>query len=170
MTQILQLKKGYKMKIKEIMTKGTATCHPDHTLADVGKLMKENDCGIIPVIDENKKVQATITDRDICLSLCDNDQLPSALKVKNIATKNVFSCHPEDTVENALKLLKGHKIRRLPVTDSNDRILGIVSLNDIILSCAENDTQSVGNQVEEKEQIFRTIQSISEHLESSHIQ
>jgi CBS-domain-containing membrane protein len=85
------------------------------------------------VVDETKSVIGFLTDRDICTYLCDADCRPSEAEVAEAMRTEVWSCAPEDTAAQALAMMRLHHVRRLPVVDENERLVGIVSLDDIAL-------------------------------------
>ncbi len=58
------------MKVKELMTKNVGFCHPEDKLPNAVEIMRQKNCGVVPVVDEHEKVVGMITDRDICLSFC----------------------------------------------------------------------------------------------------
>lgn len=67
------------MEVRDVMTKTVASCHPETNLAAAGALMWETDCGVLPVVDERRKVSGVITDRDVCIALTTSDRRPSAM-------------------------------------------------------------------------------------------
>src|SRR5688572_15886717 len=121
------------MKVKEIMTKTPVTCPPDTTLAGAAHLMWEADCGILPVVEDGA-IEGVVTDRDMYIALATRNMRGSHLKVGAVATKTVVSCAPEDDVLQALALMKEALVRRLPVLGFGGTVLGIVSMNDIVLA------------------------------------
>ena len=114
--------------IKDIMSKKIVSCKSDSSIKDASKLMKENNIGFIPIKDD-KKFVGVITDRDICLSLSCINELNCP--IKDYMTKQVISIDIDSRIEDALKLMSKHKIKRLLVKE-NDDIVGILSLSDIL--------------------------------------
>ena len=121
------------MKVKEIMTKNPVTCTPDTTLAEAAHLLWEADCGILPVVEDGE-IEGVVTDRDMYIALATRNVRAANLKVGAVATKTVVSCVPEDDVAQALALMKAALVRRLPVLGFGGTVLGIVSMNDIVLA------------------------------------
>lgn len=121
------------MKVKEVMTKDPVTCSPDATLAEAAHLMWDADCGILPVVDGGE-IEGVVTDRDMFIALATRNLQASNLKVGAVATKPVISCAPEDDVQQALSLMKHALVRRIPVLGFGGTVLGIVSMNDIVLA------------------------------------
>jgi len=121
------------MKIKDIMTMDVRTCAPDTDLATAGAIMLDGDCGILPVVDKGKLV-GIVTDRDMFIALATRNRRASQLTVGDVARKSVFTCSPDDDVHAALATMKAHRVRRLPVAGFGDTVMGIVSMNDLVLA------------------------------------
>lgn len=121
------------MKIRDLMTKTVASCLPETNLAAAGALMWESDCGVLPVVDERRRVTGVLTDRDVCVALTTRDRRASSLTVEDVATAPAFVCNQDDDVKAALKIMQRQKIHRLPVVNKAGMLEGIVSLNDIVL-------------------------------------
>src|SRR5512140_1269573 len=120
------------MKIAELMTMDVATCAPSDSLTRAAQLMWERDCGCVPVID-GSKVVGMITDRDICMAAMMQGKAPAQLKVEQVMSREVFFCAPDDSVDQASKVMQQRQVRRLPVLDGSGKLVGIVSLNDFAL-------------------------------------
>jgi CBS domain-containing protein len=143
------------MKVKEIMTAEPKTCSPDMTLAAAANLMWEGDCGILPVVDDGELV-GVVTDRDMYIALATRNKLASQVRVGAVAAKTVSTCEPEDDVQAALATMKKNRVRRLPVVGFGGTVLGIISMNDLLLAAGPN--QPVRN-----EEVVDTLQGICAH-------
>ena len=143
------------MKIKEIMTAQPVTCAPDTNLAAAAELMLDADCGILPVT-ENGKLIGVVTDRDMFIALATRDARPSDLTVGQVAGTHVFTCEPDDDVHAALATMKQHRVRRLPVEGFGHIVVGVVSMNDILM--AAGPRKAVRN-----DEVVDTFQSICAH-------
>jgi CBS domain-containing protein len=121
------------MKIKDLMTSvprvGTLTTNA----AEAAALMLDGDCGILPIVDDGKLV-GVVTDRDLFIALATRNTRPSELTMDMIAQGPIHACEPDDDVQVALQLMQRYRIRRVPVTGFGGTVLGIVSLNDIVLA------------------------------------
>jgi CBS domain-containing protein len=124
-------KEGNPMKVERIMTADVKTCGPFEPLSAAVKIMWDVDCGIVPVVDPANRVVGVLTDRDICIACWSHDAKPSTLLVNGTMTTDVKTCHVGDSIAAAEEVMKTHQVRRLPVTDKQGRIAGIISLNDI---------------------------------------
>lgn len=121
------------MKVKDIMIGELRTCSLDTNLAAAAALMLDGDCGILPVVEDGKLV-GVVTDRDMYIALATRNQRASELTVRDVVQTPVYTCGPDDTVEAALETMKQHCVRRLPVEGFGGTIMGIVSMNDIVLA------------------------------------
>ena len=121
------------MKVKEIMTPNPKACGPDDTLGAAAQLMWDADCGILPV-EEAGKLVGVVTDRDMYIALATRNRLPSDVRVSEVATKATSTCQPEDDVLAALATMKQKSVRRLPVVGPEGVLVGVLSMNDIVLA------------------------------------
>jgi CBS domain-containing protein len=121
------------MKVERIMTRNVVTCNQNDTLNTAAQLMRENDCGCVPVIsaDGSGAVVGMLTDRDICMAAYTQGKTLMQLPVTCAMAKKVITCKPTDDIRHAEALMRDNRIRRLPVVDDNGKLVGIVSLNDI---------------------------------------
>jgi CBS domain-containing protein len=143
------------MKVKEIMTTDPKTCTPDTTLAAAASLMLDGDCGVLPVVDDGELV-GVVTDRDMFIALATRNERASALRVGAVATKTVATCEPEDDVHAVLATMKQKRVRRVPVVGFGGTVLGIISMNDILLAAGAK--KPVRN-----EEVVDTLQAICGH-------
>jgi CBS domain-containing protein len=129
-------------------------------LADAAKLMWENDCGVLPIIKDGRKVIGLITDRDVCMASAMRDRNPSAISVEEVMTGQVYAVNPEENIDQALQLMQQHQIRRLPVINPEGELQGILSMNDIVLhakpDAAAEDSIDYGD-------VVKTYQAICQH-------
>lgn len=123
------------MKVEQIMTRNVATCSPEDSLRVAAAIMWEQDCGCVPVVnpddDGGPHVIGMITDRDVCMAAYTQGQTLDAIRVSSAMSHGVSSCHPNDRVELALKILQTNQLHRLPVVEGDDHLAGIISLADI---------------------------------------
>jgi CBS domain-containing protein len=121
------------MNVNEVMTSEPRTCAPGTSVAEAAAIMLEADCGILPVV-ENDKLIGVVTDRDLCIALATRNVRASDISVGDVTQRSVLTCRPEDDVDRALTIMKEHQVRRLPVQEFGGRLIGIVSMNDIVLA------------------------------------
>lgn len=121
------------MKIKHVMTKDPTCCLPSDTAQRAASIMRDENAGVVPVIDnEARKIVGVVTDRDLCMNVVAEGRDPRTTHVQNCMTATVVSCFSQDSVEKATELMRENQIRRIPVIDEEHRLLGIVSMADIV--------------------------------------
>jgi CBS domain-containing protein len=120
------------MLVADLMTRNTTSVRADQSLADAARLMWDCDCGALPVLDgDGARPVGMITDRDICMATWSHGAAPSAISVKEVMSQSVVHCSESDSLGHAQSLMQSNQIRRLPVLDGEDRLVGILSLADI---------------------------------------
>lgn len=121
------------MNVKEIMTKNPATCLPTTKLSEVARLMVDNACGEIPVVHskENPELVGVVTDRDICCRAIAEGKNPSTTTCSDIMSSPVFTITADTDVARTCKTFGEREVRRLPVVDKKNHIIGILSLADL---------------------------------------
>ena len=117
------------MKIRDVMSKDVQVARPTDTLQDVAGRMAAGDFGFIPVADGDKLV-GTVTDRDIAIRGVGKGLAASAA-VSEVMTIQVTTALDSDDLKTALDAMGSGKIRRLPILDKHDRLVGVVSLGDL---------------------------------------
>jgi CBS domain-containing protein len=130
--------------IREVMTPGPETIQADRPAAEAAKLMKQIDAGMIPVLD-NGNLLGTVTDRDIAIRLVAEGKDPQATPVREIASTSIVTIEPDRDIDEALKLMAKHQVRRLPVVEDG-RLVGVLAQADV---AREGDEKEVGHTVEE---------------------
>ena len=118
------------MKVRDLMHKGVEIMPPDTPVTKLAKKMREKDIGAIPV-GTNGKLVGMVTDRDITVRAVANGKDITQMTAQDVMTKGVVCCRNTDKVRNVLEIMEEKKIRRVPVTDDNDQVIGMVSLGDI---------------------------------------
>jgi CBS domain-containing protein len=126
-----------RMKITQMMTTDVKTCRPSDTLDRAAQLMWDHDIGSLPVVDDSGQVVGMLTDRDACMAAYTQGQPLQRVPVSVAMTNHVVTCRPNDTDVAVARLMAKHKIRRIPVVDDDQKPIGIVSLNDLVLAMAK---------------------------------
>ena len=131
--------------IRDVMTPNPECVSEKDSLRDVARIMKDQDTGVVPVVD-GKRIIGLITDRDIVVrGLAEGKNLES-VRVNEIMTRSVRSVREDASVTEVLEMMGNAEIRRVPVVNSNDELVGIVSLGDI--AAQGNQDGKVGRAVE----------------------
>ena len=151
------------MKVKELMTESACSVKASQHLNEAAYLMWEFDCGCLPVSDESDSIVGVITDRDICMAAYTKGQPLDIIPVSTAMSSVVYSCKEGDSIEDAEDIMSHHQVRRLPVLKGNQKLLGMISLNDIALAYKN---RSLGSSVKATD-IAKTLSSISAHTHGS---
>jgi CBS domain-containing protein len=118
------------MKVKDVMHKGTTCVEPGTPVKEIAKRMRDSDVGAIPVNADGRLV-GIVTDRDVtCRALAGSGNL-TTMTAKDVMTRDVLCCSPDDDIKAAIETMEAKQIRRLPVTDSHKAVIGMLSLGDI---------------------------------------
>jgi CBS domain-containing protein len=129
-------------KVKNSMHKGAEWVSPDTPVKVLANVMREQDIGAIP-IGENDRLIGMVTDRDVAVrAVADGTDL-SALTAKDIMTKGIVCCRDADDVSHAANVMQSKQIRRLPVIDKNEHMVGILSLGDLSHAATERTAAAV---------------------------
>jgi len=139
-------------KCSDVMTDNPVYALPDDTVEKVAQLMKKEDIGPVPVVDDerNKRLVGIVTDRDLALKVVAEGRDPQTTKVEEVMTRKLITCRPDDDVESAMKAMAQYQLRRIPVVDNDDRLVGIISQAD------------VATRVDEPEKTAEVVREISE--------
>jgi CBS-domain-containing membrane protein len=114
------------------MSKDVVTCGPHDHVAHAAQLMWDHDCGVLPVVDQEEHVIGVLTDRDVCMGAYTTGARLGELPVLHAMAREVACCHADDRVEAALERMAEVRVRRLPIVDEERRIVGLLSLNDVL--------------------------------------
>jgi len=124
------------VKVHELMTRDVKTCGCDDTANHAARIMWEQDCGAVPVVDAAGRVVGMLTDRDVCMAAYTQGLPLRAIPVATAMSKQVHACRPDDSLFVAEKVMREHRIRRLPVVREDGTLAGILSLNDVAIEAA----------------------------------
>lgn len=139
------------MRVEDVMTSSPAWCTRQTPLEEVAKLMVEHDCGAIPVLasENNKQVVGIVTDRDIVVRYIARGKDPMQLTAEDCMTASPHTVPPDLDLQECCHRMEEHKVRRMPVVDSEGDCKGIISQADIVKHCADQDVAEVVRQVSE---------------------
>lgn len=149
------------MKVEDIMTREVQCCGPDTNLATAAKMMWDNDCGALPVLNVEGRVLGMITDRDICMSVSTKNKPASEITVWETITPKAYTCHPSEDIHTVLDIMKRERVHRLPVIDDDGILQGIIALNDLILGAGEAKGRKTSDV--SCEDVLRALKAISAH-------
>ena len=120
------------MKIADLMTRDVQACTTHDSLNAAARIMWDHDCGCAPVVDMHGKLVGIVTDRDISMAAYTQGVPLDAIPVERVMSPKVISCVRADDLDTAHSLMRTHEIHRLPVVDTRGRLIGILSLSDVI--------------------------------------
>jgi len=147
------------MKAKNVMTREVAVCRPEDAMATAARIMWERDCGIVPIAEDGGRLVGVVTDRDLCMAAYTRNEPLSRMPVRDAMAREVFTCGEDDALETVHAAMREHQVRRLPVVDGEGRIVGMVSLNDLVL-------QATGKGAEKRQrEVLKTFVEVSRHRE-----
>ncbi len=137
-------------KVQDVMSKNPVCCTADQTVQDVAKTLRKQNVGSVPIIadQQSRQLEGVVTDRDLCCTVIADGKDPKSTKVSESMTTEPVACKPQDSLENCLKLMQEHKIRRVPIVDEQNRVVGIISQADVAVAA-------------EPEQVHETVANIS---------
>ena len=126
-------------KCSDIMTESLVYSSPEDTVLSVAQLMKTEDIGPVLIIDneESKRLVGIVTDRDLALKVVAEGRDPQTTKVEEVMTRKLVTCRADDDVENAMTAMAKYQLRRIPVVDNDDRLVGIISQADVATRVGE---------------------------------
>lgn len=144
-------------KCEEVMTKNPVCCLPEEMVAKVAQLMKRENVGSIPVVEneQTRKLVGIVTDRDLALKIVAAGLDGKSTKTEAVMTRKVITCLAGDDMQKALDAMAEHQLRRIPVVDQNHKVVGII---------AQADVATRVNQPEKTAEMVKEISQTSEML------
>lgn len=131
--------------IKDVMTSNPCSIDAEKSVAYAAKMMKEEDVGLAPIVEGDKLV-GMLTDRDIAIRVVAEGRNPDQTKVRDVASKQVVTVDPQQDLDEALRIMAKHQVRRLPVVEEDGKLVGVVAQADV---AREGDDTQTGKLVEE---------------------
>lgn len=116
---------------EEIMTRSPRTLQREDTVQDAARLMSDQNCGIVPVVDEEGRLVGLVTDRDLVTRVLATDDATADTRVGDVMTRDVQAIRPQETVHDVIALMGAKQIRRVPVVEPENRLVGIISMADV---------------------------------------
>ena len=132
---------------RDIMTTAPSCCMATATLDQVAKLMVQNDCGEIPVVDRGERLVGVITDRDIVCRVVADGKNPMAHTAEQYMSQPVLSVTVDTPIPDVMHMMEIHQIRRVPVVDEEGCCVGIIAQADLAWNGKERDVAELGREV-----------------------
>lgn len=142
------------MKVRDLMTPNPTCAAPDTTVEEIATLMKEEDIGCVPIVDEDGQVTGVVTDRDIVIRCIAEGKDPSECHAEDIHSPQSVTIDPNADSKQAARMMADRQIRRLPVVE-HGRLVGMLSLGDVAVK--QDDDRLSGD----------VLQGVSEGVKSS---
>ncbi|MCI8411638.1 MAG: CBS domain-containing protein [Clostridia bacterium] len=136
------------MKVKDCMCNDVCCVKPETKIQEVAKLMSQNHIGCIPVCDNNNCICGIITDRDVLLRCVACEKDTNQTPVSDIMTCNVCTCTESDELSNAESKMSQNQIRRLPVCNEKNEVVGILTMGNLLQQDREIGKQEVCSTLE----------------------
>lgn len=121
------------LRCRDIMTRNPISCRRDTPITEVARMMRDEDVGAIPVLDGDGKLAGIVTDRDIVVSGLTSEKKDAELKAEDCMSTDLFTANQNERVVDVIREMGDHKVRRVPIVDGRDRLVGIISMADVAL-------------------------------------
>ena len=141
------------MKVKDVMKTNVGFCSTEDSLMKAAEVMRHRDCGVVPIIDEDKKVVGMLTDRDLCLAVVARNRKASDVKTEELLSGKAIVCAADDKIEDALRKMRKYQVKRLAVIGAGGELVGILSVTDVLQLAAGKDKKL-------KKKVYATLRAI----------
>ena len=137
------------MKARDLMTPDPTTCKPSDNLRSVLRIMKSEDCGIVPIAEGNGdgRVVGVVTDRDAALHLGANDSRPSEVRISDVMSTSLVAVEPDADIKEVSREMQQAQVRRVLVVEGG-RLLGVIATADLARASAHSGRDKMGEEVE----------------------
>jgi CBS domain-containing protein len=146
------------MQVRDIMSDSISCCSLDTPLVEVAEMMVEQDCGEIPVCDDQKKPVGVVTDRDIVCRLIAKGREPTELKAQDCMSSPVVTVTPETTIEDCARLMEQYQVRRLPVVGEDGTACAMIAQADLATRGPRDTSMEVVSKVSEPNAFASTVE------------
>ena len=149
--------------VSEIMSSSVWSCPSNATLDQAIEMMASRGCSSIPVVDDSNKPVGIITDRDITMYINLKHKSPWDIMLAQFTKgRHIYCCYQQDDIQDALKTLRERHIHRLPVLDDNDKLVGMLTMNDVIQQAEESDSADLSYK-----DVVETLKAVSKHYRNT---
>src|SRR5204863_5357711 len=131
--------------VQKLMTSNPCSIDADKSVAYAAKMMRDEDVGLAPIVEDDKLI-GMLTDRDIAIRVVAEGRDPGQVKVRDVASKQVVTIDPQQDLDEALRIMAKHQVRRLAVVEEDGKLVGVVAQADV---AREGDDKQTGKLVEE---------------------
>jgi len=140
------------MIASEIMTTNPECCVPTDPVMKAAQIMKSKDVGPVPVVEDQdgRKLTGIVTDRDLAIKVVAEARDPKTTTVEDVMSEGLVTCRDNDDVQSVLELMEDNQLRRIPVVDKKDNLVGIIAQADVATRLG--NVQAAGEVVQEVSQ------------------
>jgi CBS domain-containing protein len=133
---------GQDHQIRELMTANPRAIEADKPVAEAAKMMRDEDVGLAPIVEGDRLV-GTLTDRDIAIRVVAEGRDPESTTVREVASTELVTIDPDQSLDEALRLMAQHQVRRLPVVEEDGRLVGVLAQADVARHGDDSETGQV---------------------------
>jgi CBS domain-containing protein len=137
---------GKDQQIRDLMTENPSAIDADKPVAYAAKMMRDEDVGLAPIVQGDRLV-GTVTDRDIAIRVVAEGRDPESTTVREVASTDLVTIDPEQSLDEALRLMAQHQVRRLPVVEEDGRLVGVLAQADVARQGQDRETGQVVEQI-----------------------
>jgi predicted transcriptional regulator len=131
------------MRVADLMSRAVVCCDSTKSLVEPAKAMWDQDVGFIPIVAPKTGVlEGVVTDRDICMAAMTKGKPLHEIPVRDVMQTNFYACSEGDHIARIHSIMRDHRLRRVPVLNAEQQVVGVVALND--LACHADTTASKG--------------------------
>jgi CBS domain-containing protein len=134
--------------IREVMTSNPRTIDAGESVVQAAKLMRDEDVGLAPVVEGDRLV-GTLTDRDIAVRVVAEGRNPEQTRVRDVASTDLVTVDPQQDLDEALRLMAAHRVRRVPVVEEDNRLVGVIAQADVARLSDDRRTGEVVERISE---------------------
>lgn len=121
------------MNVQDVMTRSPRTCRGSDSLVSAAKVLWDNDCGAVPVVDDGGRPIGIVTDRDCCMAAYTRGLRLDEIPVAAAMARSLFTVRADEPLSAAVATMQQKQVRRLPVVDGQGKLCGIVSAADLLV-------------------------------------
>ena len=132
--------------IRDLMTSNPCSIEADKPVAYAARMMRDEDVGLAPIV-EGQKLIGTLTDRDIAIRVVAEGKDPQSVTVREVASTDLVTIDPQQDLDEALRLMANHQVRRLPVVEEDGRLAGVVAQADVAKHATDEKTGDLVEQI-----------------------
>jgi CBS domain-containing protein len=136
------------MLVQSLMSPEPSYCHSSEALHVAARILCETHGGLVPVLDEHRRVTGVVTDHDVCVAAYKHGRPLWTIPIPSAMSGTVVTCHADDDVATAERIMRDARVRRLPVVDLDGKLVGMIALDDLargVVDARRGDAAKVGD-------------------------